>query len=210
MNMRLSLVLSLTLLGCCASSAEESKPADNTPKLALGLLMKQEGKLVFAPCRDRSYALVDDVSTGAGVTKALESIGLDAGKKLYVELLGAMEGVTLKAYQLNFAKAEGRCQAPGGSDEFWRAAGNEPSWNLVVGSEKVFIRHKGKADFTMPVPPIRAEGNVATGELAKDGHKLALRFERGICRDKATDVLLGWTASVTVDGETYKGCAWQR
>lgn len=210
MKLRHSLALTLTLLGAGIAVAEEAKPVDNTPKLAFGLLMKQEGKLVFAPCRDRSYAIVDDVSTGAGVTKALESVGLNAGKKLYVELMGAMEGVTLKAYQLNFAKAEGRCQAPGGSEESWRAAGNEPAWNLVVGSEKLFVQRKGKADVVVTVPSMRLEGNLATAEMAKDGHKVALRFERAVCRDKAADVLLGWTAAVTLDGEVLKGCAWQR
>lgn len=210
MKLRPSLALALSLLSAFAAVAEEAKPVDNTPKLALGLLMKQQDKLVFAPCRDRSYAIVDDVSTGAGVTKALESIGLNAGKKFYVEILGVMEGVTLKAYQLNFAKIEGRCQAPGGSEESWRAAGNEPAWNLVVGSEKLFIQRKGKADVVVPVPSVRLEGNLATAETAKDGHKVALRFERAVCRDKAADVLLGWSASVTVDGEALKGCAWQR
>lgn len=195
---------------CTSALAEEAKPVDNTPKLANGLLMKQGGKLVFAPCRDRSYAIVDDVSNGSSVTEALDSIGLEAGKKLYVELIGVMEDVNLKASGLNFARAEGRCQAPGGADEAWRAAGNEPGWNLVAGGSKVVLLRKGKPNVTVPFAPFKSEGNITSYEASQGVDKLALRFEKTVCRDKAADVLLGWTATVTVNGEILKGCAWQR
>ena len=39
------------------------KPVDTTPRLAYGLMMKQGEKTIFAPCRDQSYALMQDVST---------------------------------------------------------------------------------------------------------------------------------------------------
>lgn len=195
---------------CTGALAEEAKPVDNTPKLTYGLLMKQGGKLVFAPCRDRSYAIVDDVSSGGSVTQALNGIGLEAGKKLYVELVGVVEGMDLKASGLNFARAEGRCQLPGGAEENWRAAGNEPGWNLLAGGDKILLHRKGKPDVSVPYAPFRSEGNLASYEASQGGNKLTLRFEKMVCRDKATDVLLGWTATVTVNGETLKGCAWQR
>ena len=59
------------------------KPVDTTPKLAYGLMMKQGEKTIFAPCRDQSYALMQDVSTDQFVTKALNMVGLESGKKLY-------------------------------------------------------------------------------------------------------------------------------
>ena len=48
-------------------------------------------KLMFAPCRDRSFVFFEDVSADGQVGKALDLIGLAAGKKLYVELLGFVE-----------------------------------------------------------------------------------------------------------------------
>lgn len=206
---RFTLALLASFL-CTGALAEEAKPADNTPKLTNGLLMKQGGKLVFAPCRDRSYAIVDDVSGGSSITQALNGIGLEAGKKLYVELVGVIEGINLKASGLNFARAEGRCQAPGGAEENWRAAGNEPGWNLVAGGDKVSLQRKGKPEVSVPYAPFKSDGSVTSFEASQGGSKLALRFEKTVCRDKAADVLLGWTATVTVNGETLKGCAWQR
>jgi len=210
MNTPFALAAVVAALLALPALAEEAKPVDTTPKLANGLLMKQGGKLVFAPCRDRSYAIVDDASPGGAVTQALNSVGLEAGKKIYVELMGVVEGINLRAHSLNFARAEGRCQAPGGSEESWRAAGGEPAWSLVAGGDKGILQRKGKADVTVPYAPFKSEGNVATYEAGQGAHRLALRFERGVCRDKAGDVLLGWTASVTANGETLKGCAWQR
>lgn len=210
MNMqRIALALAATFF-CAGALAQEDKPVDTTPKLTNGLLMKQGGKLVFAPCRDRSYAIVEDVSSGGSITQALNGIGLEAGKKLYVELVGVVEGINLRASSLNFARAEGRCQAPGGAEEHWRAAGNEPGWNLVVGGGKVSVQRKGRPELSTPASPFKIEGALATYEASEGPNKLSLRFEKTVCRDKVADVLLGWTATVTVNGETLKGCAWQR
>lgn len=202
----------LTILAVLAfgAVAEEAKPVDTTPKLATGLLMKQGDKLVFAPCRDRSYAVVDDVSSGAAVTGALKSVGLEAGKKLYVELFGVLEGIALKASGLNFARADGRCQPSGGPDEAWRASG-EPGWTLAAGGEHLVVKRPGKPDAKFAFGAVKTEGGVTTYETSREANQLALRIERGVCRDKsAADVVFGWSATVNVNGESLKGCAWQR
>lgn len=200
----------LAALAAFASSAVQSEEAAS-PKLASGLLMKQGDKLVFAPCRDRSYAIVDDISPNAEVTGALKRIGLEAGKKLYVELFAVIEGMDLKASGLNFARPEGRCQPPGSQDEAWQAAGN--GWALAAGGDQVMVKRPGKPDVVVPYAPFKTEGNLTSYEASQAGNKLALRFDRAVCQQQAKgagDVLLGWTARVTVNGETLKGCAWQR
>lgn len=188
-----------------AAGAEEAKPAG--PKLATGLLMQQGGKLVFAPCRDRSYAIVDDISPGAAVTAALKDIGLEAGKKLYVELFGAVEGVALKTSGLNFARAEGRCQPPGTKEEAWRAAGE--GWTLAAGGDQLVVKRSGKPEAAVPFGPMQQKGNAFSHEAAGKT-PVVLRFAPGTCRDKAGEAVFGWSATVTVNGETLKGCAWQR
>lgn len=204
MKTRIALLAALAAFAGAAVHAEES----SEPKLASGLLMKQGGKLVFAPCRDRSYAVMEDVSANGSLTAALNRIGLEAGKKVYVEVFAVMEGITLRASNLNFARAEGRCQPPGGKDEAWRAAG--AGWALAAGGDQVAVKRSGKPDVAVPYGPLKTEGNITTYEAGQAGNKLALRFERAACQDKAGDALLGWTATVTVNGETLKGCAWQR
>lgn len=206
MKIRHSLfALSATLLAI-GLQAEEAKPADNAPKFAYGMMLKHGDKVVFSPCRDRSYSTMEDVSTDKVVTKALNSVGLAAGKKLYAELLAVVEGDTLKVSAINMAQTEGRCQLPGTRDEAWRAAGNEPGWVLAAGGDSVTLKRPGQPDIVVPYTPLKLDG--ARASFTSD--KLTLRLDNGLCRDAQANAVFGWTATVTANGQTLKGCAWQR
>ena len=197
-------------LAALGAHAADAKPQDTTPKLAYGLLMKQGDKVVFTPCRDRSYAMFEDVSADRAVTAALDSVGLATGKKLYVELMAVVDGGMIRASGLNQARTEGRCQQPGGSEESWRAAGNEPGWLLAVGNEGVVVKRPGKPDLRLPVTPPKAAAGAARFDAAGDGNRLAVAFEKKLCHDTMADSVFGWTANVDLNGQALKGCAWQR
>lgn len=201
--------LSLALLAIPVH-AEAGRPADNTPKLAFGQMVQYGDKLVFSPCRDQAYTQLQDVSSDGRVTKALNLVGLAAGKKIYVEVLGVNEGGMLRASQINLAKTNGRCQLPGGREESWRASGHEPGWILAFGSEVVQMKPLDQPEVDFPSGPVKVDQGVATFEAARDNQKLALRFEQKLCRETAADAVFGWTATVELNGKTFKGCAWQR
>ena len=210
MRLRHSLSALLAVLFATALHADEAKPVDNTPKLAYGLMMKQGDKVLFAPCRDRSYANFDDVSTDQAVSKLLDEMGLSAGKRLYVELLGVLENGTLKASGFNMVRVEGRCQMPGGKEESWRAAGNDPAWALVAGGEHVRLQRYGKPEVVLPYAEFKLEGGVSRYDGRAEQNKLAVRLEKTLCRDVEANGVFAWTASVDLNGQTLKGCAWQR
>lgn len=210
MKLRHSITALLAVLFACGLNAQDSKPADKTPRIASGLLMKQGDRLVFAPCRDRSYTMVDDISPEGMVTRALDSVGLAAGKKLYVELMAVVDGGMLRASGLNLARAEGRCQQPGGNVESWRASGNEPGWLLAVGPEVVVLKRLGQPDVNVPGMPVARDGGVASFEARTEAARLKARFENKVCHDTMADAVFGWTATVEINGQTLKGCAWQR
>lgn len=172
--------------------------------------------------------MMEDVSPDRAVTKALNSVGLDAGKKLYVELIAVSEDGMIKASALNLARTEGRCQQPGGKEESWRAAGNEPGWLLAVGNEVVVIKRPGKPDLRLPFTPLKTDGGVTPQskspggtpqskypsvthfDASAEGNRLAVTFEKQLCHDTMVDSVFGWTATVNLNGQTLKGCAWQR
>jgi len=210
MRLCYSLSALLAVLFATGLHAEEAKPVDNTPKLAYGLMMKQGDRVLFAPCRDRSYANFDDVSTDQSVTRVLDEMGLSAGKRLYVELLGVLENGTLRASAYNMVRVEGRCQMPGGKEESWRAAGNDPAWALAAGGEYVQLLRYGKPAVVLPYAEFKAEGNVRRYDGAKDSNKLVVRFEKAQCRDTEANAIFAWSAMVDLNGQTLKGCAWQR
>lgn len=210
MTFRHSLAALAALVLAATLQAEEAKPVDKTPKLAYGLMMKQGERLIFTPCRDRSYANVEDVSPDGSVTKVLNSVGLDSGKRLYVELLGVLENGMLKASSFNMARVEGRCQMPGGKEESWRAAGNDPAWAMVAGGEHVRLQRFGKPEVVLPYAEFKVEGSVSRYDGSADKNKLAVRLEKTLCRDAEANGVFAWTASVDVNGQLLKGCAWQR
>ena len=183
MKIRHSITALLAVLFACGLQAQDSKPADKTPKMASGLLMKQGDKLVFAPCRDRSYAMVDDISPERMVTQALDSVGLAAGKKLYVELMAVLDGGMLRASGLNLARTEGRCQQPGGNEESWRASGNEPGWLLAVGPEVVVLKRLGQPDAN--VPPRRSFARAASSASRP---RPRLRGSRRVSRTRSATI----------------------
>ena len=215
MNRRLispaiAIVLSALLAAPALANEPPAKAADNSPKLAYGLMMKQGGKVLFSPCRDRSYALVEDVSNDGRVFKGLNMVGLNSGKRLYAELIGVVENGVLQASELNQARTEGRCQQPGEGDEAWRAGGNEPAWGLHQHAGQTVLKRPGKPDLSFPNAVFKRESDTVTHEFVRDNQRLRLRFERGLCRDTMADTVFGWVAQVTLNGETLKGCAWQR
>ena len=190
--------------------AEEVKSLDSLQKMAYGLMLKQGDRLIFAPCRDRSYANVEDVSADGSVTSVLNSVGLGAGKRLYVELLGVLHNGTLNASAVNMARVEGRCQMPGGKAESWRAAGNDPAWALVAGGEHVQLRRYGNPEVVLPYTEFRTEGNVTRYDGANEHYKLSVRFDKTLCRDTETNGVFAWTATLNLNGQALKGCAWAR
>lgn len=210
MRLRHSLSVLLAVLFATALHADEAKPVDSTPKLAYGLMLKQGDRVLFAPCRDRSYANFDDVSTDQSVTRLLDEMGLSAGKRLYVELLGVLENGALKASGYNMVRVDGRCQMPGGKEESWRAAGNDPAWALAAGGEHVQLLRYGQPEVALPYAEFKAEGKVRRYDGAKDGNKLAVRLEQSLCRDSAANAVFAWSATVDLNGQVLKGCAWQR
>ena len=210
MTFRHSLTALAALFLAATVQAEEAKPVEKTPKLAYGLMMKQGDRLIFTPCRDRTYANVEDVSADGSVTKVLNSVGLDRGKRLYVELLGVLDNGLLKASGFNMARVEGRCQMPGGKEESWRAAGNDPAWALVAGGEHVRLQRYGKPEVVLPYAEFKVEGGVSRYDGSAEQNKLAVRLEKTLCRDVEANGVFAWTASVDLNGQTLKGCAWQR
>lgn len=192
------------------SDLPETRPVDDTPKLAFGQMIRYGEKTVFSPCRDRSFVYFEDISADGHVGKELDRLGLSAGKKLYVEVLGVRDGDFLKASHINFIQTDGRCQMPGGKEESWRASGNEPAWAMAFGAEFVQVKRNGQPEVAVPAGKPTVTPDLVTYEASQGGQKLALRFEHKACYDAAAQAVFGWTATVTVNGETLKGCAWER
>lgn len=186
---------------------EPAKAPVNTPKIAAGLMVQQGGRMVMSPCRDRSYANVEDVSDGQKVVDALNQVGLAEGNRLYVELVGVLEGGAVRASGVNLAQVDGRCQRPGGGEESWRAVGD--GWSLVASATHLRLSRAGQPELLLAANG-KQDDQSAQIDAESPEHRLAVRLTHEICRDQASRTLYGWTAQVAVDGQLLRGCAWQR
>ena len=72
------------------------------------------------------------------------------------------------------------------------------------------LKRPGAADLRLPFKVSGNERGATRIEAAGEGKHLAVAFERHMCHDPMADSVFGWTATVNVNGETLKGCAWQR
>lgn len=198
----------VALLWMLPAGAEEV-PAANEEKMAKGLLMKYQDRLIFSPCRQRSYFTLKDASPDAVLAAKLGALGLDVGKNVYVELFGRIDGDNLHFSRINFARKEARCLESGGPDELWRASGNDPAWQLVVGEGHVLLKRQGRSALKLPYGEIKTEGDLTTISVP-DQPASQWQLRQQSCRDKTAELLLGWHVEIKIDGEILQGCAWQR
>ena len=218
----LTAALSLPLVGLALADGRDGelkvtdlpeRPAATgpaTPKLAYGLLVQHGDRLIFAPCRDRSYTLVDDDSAGGRLGQLFAELGLGQGKRLYVELIGVVENGRLRASDFNMLRLEGRCQMPGGQEESWRASGNDPAWALLLGETQAQIQRLGQPELVTPFAGLEGEGDERRYAARSEAGRLSLQLNKAICRDAPAQAVFAWTARVELNGEVLQGCAWRR
>ncbi len=202
-------VVLLTVFGI--SHAVQPAPNAAAPdKIARGLLLQHQERLIFSPCRDRSYTSVNDASPGSEITTALREFGLGTNRPLYVEVFGMVESGTLRINDLNMASRDARCYAPRRSSGEWRA-GDGTTWSLTLFEGAATLRRKdlpdltGSYEETMSTPSqseIRIAGTTAT----------AVRITRQRCRDTVGDDerLFAWQATIITAAEKLEGCAWRQ
>lgn len=190
-------------------AADMPAPAANEEKIARGLLMQHEGRLIFSPCRQRSYFALNDISPEKTLTAQFGTLGLAAGKTLYVEVLGQVQENDLQARQLNFARVGSRCQETGGPEEAWRAVGQGANWSLAIGRGVLVLQRSGQPELRLSDETL---GSAAEGAYRNGTEQPTLhwRFVPGVCRSGDDGVVFGWQAELDIGGEVLKGCAWQR
>jgi heat shock protein HslJ len=89
-----------------------------------------------------------------------------------------------------------------------KASGNEPTWTLDIGPQRLtFITEAGATRVVLPVPsPTRVEGG-RRYEARSDTHTLVATVLDTVCVDSMSGLPRPHTVEVTVDGRTLKGCA---
>ena len=190
-------------------SVQPAVPVPAVPKLAKGLLMQYGERLIFTPCRDRSYHDLKDISSQGVLRQELNVLGLAPTQALYVEFLATLEGPNLMASGLNMARRDTRCYDAGIPNETWRALGQDGSWSFVLAQGMLRFERQGKPLQEFPETRVSArDEGFDLQSPAFSGETWAI--EPGYCRTPQQDVVFGWRVNLNLAGEKLSGCAWLR
>ena len=201
------------VLLCCTTlslfaTAADTTTAPPTEKIARGVLLQHAGKMIFSPCRERTYVQVNDVSPEQHLSAALFKLGLAENKPLYVEFMGLAEADTIKVSWINFAHTDARCQASASPDEKWRALGDTPPWSMRLSEQQLKLEQTGQPAFRQTEIAIDATLDRVSIQLGKAAPEQWL-LTRQLCTGANKAALFGWQAKLNRPGGVLHGCAWQ-
>lgn len=171
--------------------------------IARGLMLAHGDRLIFSPCRDRSYLAVEDASPGGEVVATLKQLGLADGRPLYVELVGESTQDRLQASALNFAHTDARCHAPRQTAGHWRAAGK--TWQLTTTGDKLRLAQGGGTDQETGFTEKQADPSTARLQAGD----ATWEFRKRPCLQSEDGFASGWTAEGRSASQTWRGCAWR-
>jgi putative lipoprotein len=91
----------------------------------------------------------------------------------------------------------------------FRAKGNEPFWAIDVTPSGVILQRPDQENLTFEYQPLaKADDGTRTFKSELPDNKLELTLVPGKCSDGMSDAVYGWTATGTINGEAFKGCAY--
>ncbi len=93
--------------------------------------------------------------------------------------------------------------------DFW-AVGNEPSWNLVMGRDRVFLitsQGETKEEFSgLPAKAFNPRDPAGTYVLANKEHELKVEIIQGLCTNTMSGEPFAVSVRLEIDGKTLTGC----
>ena len=190
------------------AAGKETQASDkmSNDKVARGLMLFHQNRMIFSPCRDRSYNAVEDASPGGTTGQALKTLGLADDRPLYVEVYGEPASGMLRMTDLNMAQQDARCYAPRRASGEWRAAGE--TWTLTLFEGKATLQQTGRENLVAAVSETRSNERVEIRLQTPSTAKIIL--QRQLCHDKDKRRIYAWTAEIDLPDGKFGGCAWRQ
>lgn len=99
------------------------------------------------------------------------------------------------------------CQKAGGTQQAFRARGNEPGWSLEMADETMtLVTDYGKTKRTIPLPPAQMAAGGRVYAARADGKDIMVTIIDRLCADAMTGMPYPETVMVQADGRELKGC----
>ena len=214
-------VIALTLSACSQRAEDPDPGARGKPA---GTRMRGEVILghevrEFKPCGEDAKLWV---IPSPELVDAYEALSYEAYAPVYVELRGELEPPPETGFGadyegqlaiLSLMRVAPAAEIQGCAEDLsgiaFRASGNEPFWDTRVSREAIVFSALGASDLTLlRVAPRREEGRWVY-ETETDVGSVLLTLEEAPCSDTMVGARYSWRARLTVNGQTYQGCAWE-
>ena len=89
----------------------------------------------------------------------------------------------------------------------FRAQGNEPSWQLIASRSELRFEAPGRPSLSVPAPVEFVDDASIRCEASTGSDTILVAVEPGHCTDSMSGSLYAFRARVTVNGNSYSGCA---
>lgn len=203
------LLATLPLFAACqwlpATKTEPSAP----PLRLQGELTRQGDDWQLRPCGEsRTYRLEFDRQGEPG--EQIAQLAADSPGALFVDLRGSLEasGAGLRLQQLYRLQGEGRgCRDSGFKRLILRASGNEPFWQLEVGSKGLVLNRPDQEPLALPYLEEQLPDGRLNFSSEANGQRLELWLAPQRCVDGMSGAVNHLSAELRLDGQVLRGCA---
>jgi putative lipoprotein len=206
MHKRLFLILAVAAIFGPVGQSDAQETAE-PERLARGLMLFHEGRMIFSPCRERNYVEVQDDSPDGVVTTALRGLGLAQDRPLYAEVHGEAVGGSLRMTGLNFAHVQARCGGARDGTGPWLAVGRDPAWSFVTTPERLRLHVAGQVTTESAFSETRGDPSVIT--LSTEVGPAQWELRREPCYQLEDGLVAGWSVKGSAGGKVLSGCAWK-
>jgi uncharacterized membrane protein len=170
----------------------------------------------FVTCGGQRYWVAD--ASGGDLRRTYEAMIGAPYQPLFVEVSGsrfpAPETAFAAAYEeqlrvtaLYRVETEGPECALDLAGARFRASGVEPFWHVDVGSDRLRFSRLGQAPISVAIEAREAEGTRRIWRGQLDAGALMLTLEEGRCIDPMSGSVFAYSATLSLDGRAFYGCA---
>lgn len=216
MSITRTLLTSVTLLPLLvACQVYTGKPSGAPAATRLqGQLQLQGQQLLFSPCQEQRRFVVND-SGNTGIAREAAQLFADGQQSLFADLAGQLGGSQGNGTDGRFDLSQlYRLQAEGhGCDDLnfkrltLRASGNEPFWQVEVGSKGLVLNRPGQEPLALPYLEEQLPDQRLSFSSEANNQRLELWISPRRCNDDMSGAVNHLSAELRLDGQVMRGCA---
>lgn len=115
-------------------------------------------------------------------------------------------GRSLSRIELAYVDGPGCNEAP--TPFVFKAHGTEPFWSLTASGGAMTFEQPDAPAITVAFSGFAEQGDTRQAEVSSDNTTIAVTLTHTPCNDGMSDHLYAWTAQATINGKSWKGCAY--